>query len=118
MAPEEYIRVVFGLVAVLGLIGLLAAIARKTGFAAFAKSGGGKRRLSVVETLPLDARRKLAIVRCDGREHLLVLGAQGETVVESSAARLEDDAPIARNPFAELREAVSAAARKDGAEAA
>lgn len=52
---------------------------------------GSRRRLKIIETLPLDARRKLVIIRRDDREHLLVLGPTGETVVESSIPVL--DAP-------------------------
>lgn len=41
------------------------------------------KRLKVVEFLPLDARRRLVIVKRDDKEHLLLLGPQGETVVEA-----------------------------------
>lgn len=58
------------LLGVLALIGTLARIARATGFATAARTG----RLGMVEQLPLDARRRLVIARCDGREVLLLLG--------------------------------------------
>lgn len=44
---------------------------------------GQKRRLSVVEITPLDGRRRLVLLRRDDREHLVILGATGETVVET-----------------------------------
>ena len=34
----------------------------------------GERRLALVESLMLDPQRRLVLVRCDGREHLLILG--------------------------------------------
>jgi flagellar protein FliO/FliZ len=42
-----------------------------------AKPGGG-RRLAVQEVLPLDPKRRLVLVRCDGRDLLLVTGGAGE----------------------------------------
>ncbi len=109
MAPDVYFRVIFGLVAVIGLIGVAAFIARKIGLGTTPSFGGRKRRLAITETLPLDARRRLLIVRCDDREHLIILGAQSETVVgnDFDAATLADETPTTahRNPFAELRHA-------------
>ncbi len=116
MAPDDYFRVIFGLVAVIGLIGVAALIARKAGVVTLPAAVGRKRRLAVSESLPLDARRRLMIVRCDDREHLIILGAQTETIVDSGfdAAVIEatDDAPRS-NPFAELRNAFGAAKSPD-----
>ncbi len=42
-----------------------------------------KRRLKVVEVLMLDPRRKAIILQRDDTEHLVILGASGETVVET-----------------------------------
>lgn len=39
------------------------------------------RRLAMLETLALDRSRRLSIVRCDGRELLLVTGGGTDTVV-------------------------------------
>ena len=108
MAPEDYFRVIFGLVAVIGLIGIAALIARKAGVASLPAGMGRKRRLAVSESLPLDARRRMLIVRCDDREHLIILGAQSETIIDSGFdAKVIDDASDtpSRNPFAELRHA-------------
>ena len=111
MAPDDYFRVIFGLVAVIGLIGVAALIARKAGVASLPTVGGRKRRLSISESLPLDARRRLLIVRCDDREHLIILGAQSETVVDHGFDAKIVETPQAeprRNPFAELRQAFGA----------
>lgn len=51
----------------------------------------GSRRLEIVETLTLDVRRRLVIVRCDGVEHLLLLGAAQDVVVAA-------DLPQKANP--------------------
>lgn len=91
----DYLRFLVSLLFVLGLIGGLALIARRygPGFLGRGSTGSrkaGTRRLSVVETLVLDPRRKLAIVREEGsdgaREHLILLGIERETVIESRPA--------------------------------
>lgn len=69
---------------VIGMMLLLSWALRKYGFmGAVAAQHPLRRRLKVVEFLPLDHRRRLVLVRRDDREHLLVLGPQGETVVET-----------------------------------
>ncbi len=60
--------------AVLGLILLAGRAARLT------RAPAG-RRLAMLETLALDRTRRLSIVRCDGRELLLVTGGGCDTVV-------------------------------------
>jgi flagellar protein FliO/FliZ len=39
------------------------------------------RRLSVQEVMAVDARRRLLLVRCDGRELLLLTGGPEDTVI-------------------------------------
>jgi flagellar protein FliO/FliZ len=63
------------LIAVLAALALLARVARATGLAPRANG-----RLAVEESMPLDARRRLLLVRCEGRHVLLVAGG-AETVV-------------------------------------
>ena len=90
MAPEEIVRVVFALAVVIALIGGGAGLAKRFGLA---NAGAGlvrKRRLALVETLAIDAKRRAAIIRCDDREHLVVLNPNSATVV---ARDLVGDAP-------------------------
>ena len=49
-----------------------------------------KRRLKVVESVPLDNRRRAILLRRDDRDHLVILGPTGETVVESGIIITED----------------------------
>lgn len=107
MELTEIARVFFALIAVLGLIGLVALAARKAGL--ISASGGlvRKRRLAIVETLAIDARRRVAIIKCDDKEHLVVLGANSETVLESgleSATVEASHAPAPENPFPTLKD--------------
>lgn len=81
MELAAVIRLLVALAVVLGLLALLAAAAKRFNLMKPMSQSG--RRLSVVETIALDQRRRLVLVRRDGVEHLLVLGQDGATVVES-----------------------------------
>lgn len=37
----------------------------------------GTRRVAVVERLALDGRRSIALIRCDGQEHLVLIAPEG-----------------------------------------
>jgi len=100
MDALDYARFAFALIAVIGLIGLAALAARRMGFAPGAPQRGVTRRLQVVETLALDARRRIVLIRRDGQEHLLLLGGDRETVIEAGL-----DAPAV--PFPDAGEAVA-----------
>lgn len=100
----EIARIFFALLAVVGMIGLAAVAARKLGLANGAVSFNRARRLAVVETLPLDQRRRAAIIACDGREHLIILDQSRVTVIERAIpAReaAEEADPIAARATAE-----------------
>jgi flagellar protein FliO/FliZ len=84
MDPDTYLRFLLALIFVLGLIGLFAWVARR-----FALSGrlwqmrpGQAQRLRVVESLPLDPRRRVVLLRKDDTEHLVLLGASTEVVLD------------------------------------
>ncbi|CCQ74112.1 flagellar biosynthetic protein FliO [Magnetospira sp. QH-2] len=81
MNIEEYIQFGAALVFVLGLIGLLALIARKFGMGnkVPSRGAGRRKRLSLVEVMPLDARRRLVLIRRDDRDHLILLGPANGT---------------------------------------
>ncbi len=74
------------LVFVLALIGVLAAVARRMGLGYGSAAKGGRRRLAVSEVVALDAKRKLVLVRRDSMEHLVILGPNSETLIESAIA--------------------------------
>ena len=76
-------RAIFGLVFVLGLIGLVAWAARRYAPQLLSRLSAerGERRLEVVETLVLDPARRLVLVRVDNEERLLILG-EGRELIE------------------------------------
>ena len=63
----------------LGAVVLLAAVALRATMGA--TKPGGRRRLAVQEVLPLDPKRRLVLVRCDGRDLLLLMGGAGEVPI-------------------------------------
>lgn len=88
-----YLRFVLALLFVLGLIGVLAILLRRFGPGAASlaiRRRGQTRRLQIVEVAAIDARRRLVLVKRDDREHLILLGANTELLIESVPAR---DAP-------------------------
>jgi flagellar protein FliO/FliZ len=43
------------------------------------------RRLAVTQTLPLDARRKLVVIRFQDKEHLVLTGPSGDLIISEHA---------------------------------
>lgn len=99
----DYPRFLLALIFVIGLIGLLTLLARRFGFGAIrlspafmGKGRHGKSRISIVEATSIDARRRLVLVRRDDTEHLILIGANSELVVERnirSAAAADTSKP-------------------------
>nr|WP_246350459.1 flagellar biosynthetic protein FliO [Sphingobium boeckii] len=45
------------------------------------------KRLSLIERLPLDGRRSIALIRRDNREHLVLMAPEGVLLLEALPAR-------------------------------
>jgi flagellar protein FliO/FliZ len=82
----SYLRFILALVLVLGLIGLLSYAARRFGFAARSTGTRTGRRLAISEILAIDARRRLVLLRRDNVEHLVLLGATQDVLIETIPA--------------------------------
>jgi flagellar protein FliO/FliZ len=65
--------------ALAGVLGALVLALRGARAAGLARNGG--RRLAVEEAIALDTRRRLVLVRCDGRHLLLLTGGAQEAVL-------------------------------------
>jgi flagellar protein FliO/FliZ len=74
----------------------------------FARAGSRRRRVSVVEVTPIDAKSRLVLVRRDNAEHLLLLGPTGAVVVEGGIAGPADFASALAPAAAPLAEGQSA----------
>lgn len=85
MEVTDYLRFVAALAFVVALIVGLAWMVRRFGLvgAAAVARRTGERRLAVVEVLPVDTKRRLLLVRRDGIEHLVMLGAERDLVIET-----------------------------------
>lgn len=90
MEEVSLIRFALSFMVVLGLIGLMALALRYYGNRQW---GHGKNRdstrLSVVETRPIDYKRKLVLIRRDDVEHLILCADGREVVVESNIQKKE-----------------------------
>lgn len=86
MDMDGYFRFALSLMLVIGMILLAAGLLKRygnNGFRGFGKGGRkADRRLHILETLVIDPRRRLVLVRRDDAEHLLLLGGTTDTVVE------------------------------------
>lgn len=76
----DWARTVAALVATLALIALAAYGARRFGMLQPGLRAGVK-RMAVSESLMLDPRRRLVLVKLDAKEHLLLLSPAGDIVV-------------------------------------
>jgi flagellar biogenesis protein FliO len=59
-------------------------------------TGGPGKRLELVERVSMDTRRSVALIRRDGREHLLLLAPEGNMVIEAGIQLDETDREAAR----------------------
>ena len=86
-----YLQTVLVLAVVVSLIFGAAWLARRAGLAGNGPRAlrGRRRRLTQVESLALDGKRRLVLVRRDGREHLLLLGGGADLVVERDILPVE-----------------------------
>jgi hypothetical protein len=83
MALLEILRTMGALAMVLGLLGgALWAVRRFDLRLPGAVGAGRSRRVELVERLALDGRRSVALIRRDGREHLILLGPEGPMLIE------------------------------------
>lgn len=83
----DWARALFALMATLALIAGAAYGARRLGM--LQPGGQAPRRLKIAESLMIDPRRRLVIVRCDDREQLVLLSPAGDLVVSDLGQRPE-----------------------------
>ena len=82
----DIIRMLAALAVTLGIGGVALVLARRFApLEVLRLKAPTDRRLALVESLMLDPQRRLVLVRCDGREHLLLLG-EGRLLAEADGA--------------------------------
>ena len=107
------LRMMGALAAVLGLLAGALWIVRRYDIrlpGTFGTTAG--RRLAVIERSAIDSRRSVALIRRDGREHLLLISPEGNLVIESGIVRdsIDHQAAEAEAKEAERRLAATQAA--------
>ncbi|MCB2055042.1 MAG: FliO/MopB family protein [Geminicoccaceae bacterium] len=86
----DILRSLAALAFVAGLVLLAASAGRRFLPRLQARLATADRRLAVIETLPLDARNRLVLVRADEKEHLLVLSSGAPVVVATNGTAVVD----------------------------
>lgn len=86
---SDYFKFLFALGIVIGLILLLALLLRRFG-AVFPSAMAKGRRIGVVESIPLDAKHRLILLKRDDKEHLVLLGPTSNCVIETAITPLND----------------------------
>ncbi|MHA1567685.1 MAG: FliO/MopB family protein [Alphaproteobacteria bacterium] len=76
---------------VLALIAGLSWLLRRYGTGMRAAAGIGGSRIGVVEFASVDPKRRLALIRRDGVEHLILFSPTGETVIETGIQPIPDE---------------------------
>lgn len=88
----DLVRTLAALAFVIALMGGFAFLLKKMGLSGEPNiKSPKKRRLKMVESLALDARRKAVLLQRDDKQHLVILGPNSETIVESDITPLESD---------------------------
>jgi flagellar protein FliO/FliZ len=78
------LRFVVALAVVLALIAVTGWVGRRyMGAGRLAAFAGKRRRLALVETLQIDGRTRVLLVRRDAAEHLIMVGGAGAVVIET-----------------------------------
>lgn len=92
MDAYALLRTLGALATVLGLLAGALWIVRRYGIRLPGRiSSDGTRRLEVIERTMLDGRRSVALLRRDGREHLILLSPEGNALLEAGIVQDEID---------------------------
>ena len=83
MDINTYFQFSLALVFVIALFFVMVLVLRRFGVGGVAATSRRQRRVAVLEVTPLDAKRRLVLVLRDEVEHLLLLSASGDLVVEA-----------------------------------
>jgi flagellar protein FliO/FliZ len=92
MDYSTILRAVLSLAFVLGLVGLASVLAKKFLLdRQILKIGDKKKRLSIEEIHPVDAKRRLVLIKRDDMEHLILLGTSSDLLIESIKTTLANE---------------------------
>lgn len=87
----EILRLFAAMAFVLSLMFGLAFILKRLGLSGVPAISTQKRRLKLIESLSLDSRRRAVLIQRDDKQHLVILGPNSETIVETNIKPVKDD---------------------------
>ena len=92
----DFIKMLAALGFVIALMLGLSYLLKRIGVVGVQDSGthlrSGKKRLSISESLVLGPKQRLALIKCDDTEHLVILGLNGDTVIDTNIKPPQIDA--------------------------
>ncbi len=89
----QLIRVIGILLVIIALMGGLGLLIRRLGLGGAAPLGP-TRRLRILESLSLDPRRRAILLACDDVAHLVILGPEGQTLIQTDLPLIHKDKAI------------------------
>lgn len=94
IAFSDYLRFVLALIFVLGLIGGATLLAKRFGVGnTGSMRGRAGKRLSIVETMAIDTKHRLVLIRRDQTEHLILVGGATDLLIEGGLTAPATPAP-------------------------
>jgi flagellar biogenesis protein FliO len=106
------LQVILTFLAVIVLLAVVVWVVRNFAGGRFASHGGPRApRLGVIDSVPVDGKRRLVLVRRDQFEHLLLIGGPTDLVVEETIYR---GVPLANYPRNDARPAAGPAVQGGG----
>ncbi|WP_420549420.1 flagellar biosynthetic protein FliO [Curvivirga sp.] len=96
----DFLRMIVALIFVLSLILLALFLGRKYGKGwGFQHTPLTKRRLQIIESLPIGPKQRMMIVRRDNMEHVLVIGQETAVLIEKNISITAfDSSPEPKSP--------------------
>lgn len=92
----QVLVVVIGLVVVLALIGLFLRLSKMISSPGFRSKNMA--RLGVLEAVAVDTKRRLVLVKCDQKEHLILIGGDNDLVVDNDVRNQSKPVETQPNP--------------------
>ncbi len=84
MDYADYLKFLFAFIFVLSLMGGLAFLLKRFGFGQEGMISPKNKRIKIIEVKPIDAKHKAVLIQRDETQHLVLLGTNGDTIIESN----------------------------------
>lgn len=91
MDPLIYVKAFFALAFVLSLIIALNFILKHTKTKSLFQNNNSNKRLKLLETLHIDTRNKIVLIKRDNIEHLVLLNATRNDIIEKNISLNQSD---------------------------